>query len=468
MLVGPAKVFFMDEISTGLDSSTTFQICKFLRQMIHTMEVTMLVSLLQPAPETYELFDDIILLSEGQIVYQGPREHVLEFFENMGFKCPERKGVADFLQEVTSKKDQQQYWSRRNEPYRYVSVPEFAGSFHLFYVGKKLASEIKVPYDKSQTNEAALVKKKYGISNWELLKACFSREWLFMKRDIFVYIYRIVHLTVLSILGFTVFFRTEMPVGTVENGQKFYGALFFTLFNMMFNGSSEQAMIVSRLPVFYKQRDFMFYPAWAFALPVWILRIPISFLESGIWIALTYYTTGFAPSSSSASIVNYVSYILQPNTDPRIGATTVGKVLLKSKGFFTEEYWFWICIGALFGFALLFNLLFIMFVEEVMEWVELKPIKDALVGLPGIDGLSTEQRKRLTIAVELVANPSIILMDEPTSGLDARAAAIVMRTVRKTVDTGRTVVCTIHQPSIDIFEAFDEVSLEYETISLYV
>ncbi|KAF2300773.1 hypothetical protein GH714_015688 [Hevea brasiliensis] len=50
-------------------------------------------------------------------------------------------------------------------------------------------------------------------------------------------------------------------------------------------------------------------------------------------------------------------------------------------------------------------------------------------------------------------------MDEPTSGLDARAAAVVMRTVRNTVDTGRTVVCTIHQPSIDIFEAFDELLL---------
>lgn len=92
-----------------------------------------------------------------------------------------------------------------------------------------------------------------------------------------------------------------------------------------------------------------------------------------------------------------------------------------------------------------------------MELVELKNLSDAIVGLPGITGLSTEQRKRLTIAVELVANPSIIFMDEPTSGLDARAAAIVMRTVRNTVDTGRTVVCTIHQPSIDIFESFDEV-----------
>jgi ABC-type cobalamin/Fe3+-siderophores transport system ATPase subunit len=97
------------------------------------------------------------------------------------------------------------------------------------------------------------------------------------------------------------------------------------------------------------------------------------------------------------------------------------------------------------------------FVDEVMDLVELTPLENALVGLPGVTGLSTEQRKRLTIAVELVANPSIIFMDEPTSGLDARAAAIVMRTVRNTVDTGRTVVCTIHQPSIDIFEAFDEV-----------
>ncbi|CAJ1922092.1 unnamed protein product [Sphenostylis stenocarpa] len=100
-----------------------------------------------------------------------------------------------------------------------------------------------------------------------------------------------------------------------------------------------------------------------------------------------------------------------------------------------------------------------MFIEEVMELVELKPLRYALVGFPGVNGLSIEQRKRLTIAVELVANPSIIFMDEPTSGLDARAAAIVMRTVRNTVDTGRTVVCTIHQPSIDIFESFDELLL---------
>lgn len=109
-----------------------------------------------------------------------------------------------------------------------------------------------------------------------------------------------------------------------------------------------------------------------------------------------------------------------------------------------------------------------MFIEEVMELVELTTLRESLVGLPGVSGLSTEQRKRLTIAVELVANPSIIFMDEPTSGLDARAAAIVMRTVRNTVDTGRTVVCTIHQPSIDIFEAFDEVKNYTKLLELLI
>ncbi|KAL9150125.1 hypothetical protein ABFS82_12G149200 [Erythranthe guttata] len=711
MLVGPAKALFMDEISTGLDSSTTFQIVKYMKQMVHVMDVTMIISLLQPAPETYNLFDDVILLSEGQIVYQGPKENILEFFERTGFKCPDRKGVADFLQEVTSRKDQQQYWYNKDIQYRYISVSEFAEAFDSFHIGQKLAEEVSVCYDKSKAHKAALVKEKYGISNWELFRACFSREWLLMKRNSFVYIFKTSQITIMAVIAFTVFFRTEMPYGELTDGGKYFGALFFSLINVMFNGMAELAMTVFRLPVFYKQRDFLFYPAWAFGLPIWILRIPLSILESTIWIVLTYYTIGFAPAAGRffrqflaffsihqmalglfrflaavgrtqvvattlgtftllvvfvlggfivakddlAPWLKWAYYISPmsygqnaivmnefldkrwsaPNTDPRFNEPTVGKVLLQSRGFYTEDYMFWICVCALIGFSIVFNILFIaaltflkplgdsntlildngddkkttginddndgnnqttkkgmllpfqplslvfnhmnyyvdmpaemkaegvvgdklqllrdvsgafrpgvltalvgvsgagkttlmdvlagrktggsieghisisgypknqdtfarisgyceqndihspnvtvyesvlysawlrlsvevkkdarkMFVEEVMELVELNPIRNSLVGLPGIDGLSTEQRKRLTIAVELVANPSIIFMDEPTSGLDARAAAIVMRTVRSTVDTGRTVVCTIHQPSIDIFEAFDELLL---------
>ncbi|WCJ41763.1 ABC transporter G family member 34 [Euphorbia peplus] len=720
MLVGAAKAFFMDEISTGLDSSTTFQIIKYMRQMVHVMDATMAISLLQPPPETYDLFDDIILLSEGKIVYQGPRENVLEFFKHMGFKCPERKGVADFLQEVTSRKDQEQYWFKNDQPYRYVSVSEFSQAFNSFHIGEKISDELSIPFDKSTTHRAALVKEKYGIPNWELLKACFSREWLLMKRNSFLYVFKTFQITFMAIISFTLFFRTEMEPGKREGASKYFGALFFGLLNVMFNGLAEITMTLTRLPIFFKQRDTFFYPAWAYTLPIVILRIPLSILESGIWVIVTYYTIGFAPGAtrffrqflslfsihqsglalfrliaatgrtdvaantfgfmtmllfcilggflvSKDDIVSwmqwgyYVSPMMYgqnaicineflderwstPTGNP--SEPTVGISLLKERGLFTTEGWFWACIGALLGFTVLFNILVVlaltylsapgdknkavnvsekeiainsqgiqlvatrahnrsndnvarnlsmkgmvmpfrplsltfnhvnysvdmpaemkaqgfeedrlqllqnvsgtfrpgnltalvgvsgagkttlmdvlagrktggyiegsihisgypknqatfarisgyceqndihspyvtvyeslvysawlrlaadvtketreMFVEEVMELVELGSIRNALVGLPGVNGLSTEQRKRLTIAVELVANPSIIFLDEPTSGLDARAAAIVMRTVRNTVDTGRTVVCTIHQPSIDIFESFDELLL---------
>ena len=68
LLVGPTKAFFLDEISTGLDSSTTFQIIRSLKHFAHLREYTFLIALLQPTPECYHLFDDIMLLSEGKAV----------------------------------------------------------------------------------------------------------------------------------------------------------------------------------------------------------------------------------------------------------------------------------------------------------------------------------------------------------------------------------------------------------------
>ncbi|KAL3361340.1 hypothetical protein AABB24_014307 [Solanum stoloniferum] len=293
MMVGPARALFMDEISTGLDSSTTYQIVNSIRQSIHILQGTAVISLLQPAPETYDLFDDIILLSDGKIVYQGPRENVLEFFEYMGFKCPQRKGVADFLQEVTSRKDQEQYWSRRDEPYRFITACEFSDVFQSFDVGRKLGDELAVPFDKSKSHPAALTTKRYGISKKELLKACTAREYLLMKRNSFVYIFKMVQLTLMASIAMTLFLRTEMHRDTTIDGAIYLGALFYAVITIMFNGFSELALSIMKLPSFYKQRDFLFFPAWAYALPTWILKIPITLVETAIWVCMTYYVIGF-------------------------------------------------------------------------------------------------------------------------------------------------------------------------------
>lgn len=760
MIVGPTKALFMDEISTGLDSSTTYQIVKCLSQFCHVMDATIMMSLLQPAPETFELFDDVVLLSEGQVVYHGPREHILEFFQSCGFVCPDRKGVADFLQEVTSRKDQEQYWSNRPQDYRYASVKQFAEMFKTFHGGINLTEDLSTPYEKERSHKAALTFDRYGVSNMELFKANFAKEFLLMKRQSFYHIFKACQIGIIAFVAMTTFFRTTMGHDTEAEGAAYLGALFFGILIVMFNGYAELSMTIFRLPVFYKQRDLLFYPAWAFALPSMVLSIPSSIVEAGIYTLISYYGMGFAPEASRffsffllltlvhlmsgalfrliagicrtmviantggtcvlivfvllggfiipkekikpwwvwgywSSPITYAETAISVNeflaprwaTETLNSTITLGHKVMHNFGIHQDAYWYWLGVGTLAAYTLAFNTLYTLtltyldplgkpqaviseealaqknanrtgedvvvskrhrskrfrarskdtiniygsntqdveehlqehvlkiidgsngaaepssilvtrqkrgmilpfkplamsfsdikyfvdmpaemraqgvteerlqllcgvtgafrpgvltalvgvsgagkttlmdvlagrktdghiegeirisgfpkvqetfarisgyceqndfhspqvtvreslvfsawlrlppetdkkiraqFVEEVMELVELKSLEHALVGLPGVTGLSTEQRKRLTIAVELVANPSIVFMDEPTSGLDARAAAIVMRTVRNTVDTGRTVVCTIHQPSIDIFESFDEMLL---------
>ncbi|XP_037467333.1 ABC transporter G family member 41-like [Triticum dicoccoides] len=715
MIVGPSKVLFMDEISTGLDSSTTFQVVSCLQQLVHISEFTILVSLLQPAPETYELFDDIILMAEGQIIYHGPKSCIMSFFESCGFKCPERKGCADFLQEVLSKKDQQQYWSRTEERYNFVTVDQFCDKFKASQTGQDLAEELSKPYDESKGHKNALSFSICSLSKWDLLKACFARELLLMKRNAFIHITKAAQLGVFGLIIGTVFLRTRMGVDRIH-ANYYLGSLFYALMLMIVNGFPDLAMAIDRLPVFYKHRDNYFYPAWAYAIQSFILKVPFSLVGSVALTSISYYLIGYTPEASRffrqllvlflmhtvtvsmfrcvasycqtmvagsvggtlaflvtllfggflippTFLPNWLKWVfwVSPLSYAEIGLTgneflaprwseitisgvTLGRRILMDHGLDFSSYFYWISIGALIGFTLLFNIGFAIiltvknpssraiiscdkitafggrnqdkdaenggpnlhaetslipnstgrmvlpftpltisfqdvnyyvdtpaemrengyterklqliynitgafqpgvlsalmgvtragkttlldvlagrktggviegdiriggypkvqqtfarisgyceqtdvhspqitvgesvaysawlrlppetdskardeFVNKVLETIELDEIRDSLVGVPGVNGLSTEQRKRLTIAVELVSNPSIIFMDEPTSGLDARAAAIVMRAVKNVADTGRTVVCTIHQPSINIFEAFDELML---------
>eukprot|EP00898_Chlorokybus_atmophyticus_P004211 jgi/Chlat1/4791/Chrsp31S04779 len=784
MVVGPKKTLFMDEITTGLDASTAWSIVKAAQNFTHTQDATVLMALLQPPPEIYDLFDEILLLSEGHIVFHGPRLQVLPFFEELGFKCPVRKGVADFLQEVTSKKDQEQYWCR-DKPYHYVSVPEMSAYFYEKSLGKQTLTELQQPIPSGKYRADSLVRTRFALNGIQMLKACLNRELILMKRNRFIYIFRTIQLTVLALVTSTLFFRTRLSPNTIEDGNQYLGVLFFSLLIFLFNGFSEIALGIQNLLLFYKQRDNYFYPAWVYSLPVTILRIPYSIVEALLWSCIVYWVVGLTPDAGRFFLFVALGFLLHQmaiglfrfigavartlvvaNTLGSLGllvvfvlggfvlakpdippwwiwgywvsplsygqnalalneftsarwqskiydsatGETLGDAVLRQRGLFTNRVWEWIGFAALVGFYILFNILVIIalhfgktpessevvvpeemlkqrnisreeakrsrrpstsvrggeipagdhhaiqlhdvgskhvdekhptmkavpedgvdveagvlangiirrnsstqsggmnrrfaalrsgtssqgkryestgrgmvlpftpanytfhnicytvqvdgkdlrllnnvsgvfrpkvltaligvsgagkttlmdvlagrkttgrvegdmringypkeqasfarisgyceqtdthspattveeavrfsarlrleksvdedtmgtFIEEVMDLVELTSIRDAIVGIPGRSGLSVEQRKRLTIAVELVANPSIIFMDEPTSGLDARAAAIVMRTVRNTVDTGRTVVCTIHQPSIDIFESFDELLL---------
>ena len=192
MIVGPNRALFMDEITNGLDSSTAFQIVSCLQHFVHLSDATILISLLQPAPETFELFDDLILMAQNKIIYHGPCNQVLEFFEDCGFKCPKRKGVADFLQEVISKKDQPQFWYPNHIPYAHISIDTFRKNFKSSSFGRKLEEELSKAssFDNDKGDKSGSFHFDHNVSKWEVFKACASRELLLMKRNSFIYVFK--------------------------------------------------------------------------------------------------------------------------------------------------------------------------------------------------------------------------------------------------------------------------------------
>jgi ABC-type multidrug transport system ATPase subunit len=97
------------------------------------------------------------------------------------------------------------------------------------------------------------------------------------------------------------------------------------------------------------------------------------------------------------------------------------------------------------------------FVEEVIDMLGMQDFSDAIVGTPG-EGLNVEQRKLLTIGVELAAKPALLIfLDEPTSGLDSQSSWAICAFLRKLAEHGQAVLSTIHQPSALLFQQFDRL-----------
>lgn len=82
-------------------------------------------------------------------------------------------------------------------------------------------------------------------------------------------------------------------------------SLFYALLRLLVIGIAEISMTASRLAVFYKQRDFHFYPAWAYSIPAAILKIPFSLLDAFLWTALTYYVIGYSPEPERYDLQAY-------------------------------------------------------------------------------------------------------------------------------------------------------------------
>lgn len=345
MLVGFQRMLCLDEISTGLDSATLFSIVTFLKQSCAAFNLTTVISLLQPPPEVFQLFDDVILMAEGRIVYHGPTEDVQSFFETLGFVLPPRMDLPSWLQEVTTPTGQWKYgtdelkrrWAASAGSNRGVqstgALPAVAtdastavpratvdpntGKVPLlvtteamteaFYGtnqhGKAMLQELEHnPFDPASGHPRALVKQRYALSIWRAIKVDTARQWLLFIRNRALINFRTVQLVLIGIIIGTLFYN--LPAN-LNSTRQYFGATFLSVLFIAFGSAPELSLLIQNRTVWYKHRNNLFLPASAEAISMACVRALNTVWESVIFSSIVYWMVGYVREPGA-----YFTYLL--------------------------------------------------------------------------------------------------------------------------------------------------------------
>ncbi|KAE9267907.1 hypothetical protein PR003_g31621, partial [Phytophthora rubi] len=242
---------------------------------------TVVISLLQPSPEVFELFDDVLLMNEGSIMFHGKREEAVPYFEQMGFHCPPRKDVADFLLDLGTNK-QDAYIVGSNVP---CQSAEFANRFRESSIFQKTLKRLESPVE-----EPLLVPDvtPFRLSFFEDVANLLRRQMMLTSRDTTYLMGRAVMNIVMGLLYGSTFWQMDD-----SNSQLILGLLFSCAMFLSLSQASQVPTFIEARSVFYKQRGANFFRSSAYVLAMSLSQIPMAIVETVVFGAITYWFGGY-------------------------------------------------------------------------------------------------------------------------------------------------------------------------------
>eukprot|EP00804_Cyclotella_cryptica_P015639 CCRYP_003633-RD/>CCRYP_003633-RD protein AED:0.25 eAED:0.25 QI:406/1/0.87/1/0.85/0.87/8/0/1055 len=302
MMCVASQVQMYDEISTGLDASTTFDIVKLIGEINRMKKSIKLISLLQPPPETVALFDEIILLDEGRVIFAGPVDKITAHFKSLGYFQPDRMDLADWLQCLPTK-DGADFLtpSEEGEPPRaHLTNEEFVQKFNQSAHGQATVAKLEAPVAEEKVSfmKHEMFRQRYANSSWRSIKVVFRREFLLWWRDKYQRKARLIQDIFMGIIVGTVFWQTSDP-------QTAMGVIFQCVFFVSLGAMLKIGPQIETRGVFYKEQDANFYPTWTFVLARALAGLPTSIQDSFIYGSIVYWFAGFTVAPG-----NYFVFIL--------------------------------------------------------------------------------------------------------------------------------------------------------------
>ncbi|KAF3054949.1 ATP-binding cassette transporter CGR1 [Daldinia childiae] len=485
--VGGAQFQCWDNSTRGLDSSTALSFIQLLRKSADKLRLVIMMSIYQVSEAQYNHFDKVMLLYEGRQIYFGSTKEATGYFQDLGFVRLSHSTTADFLTSLTNPSErvvQQGYENR---------VPRTPDDFALAWRQSKQAREV---LQKVQDFETATLHPKGPKTNSNPTPAletmmpvhlqmltCLRRGFQRLRNNYDVVVASIVANSILALILSSAFYNLPH---TADSMDKRAVLLFFSLIvnactpafeditkvqdekahenpdkevtgisiqavpkqsavfhwkNLSYDVKTERGTkrVLNNINGWVKPGTMTALMGVSGAGKTTLLDVLANRASSGTASGDVF--IGNSPRDSSFQ--RRVGYVQQEDVHPPMATvreTLQLSALLRQSGTETEQEKS-------------------AYVDMILGMLDMESCADAMVGIPG-QGLNIEQRKRLSIGVELVAKPELLLfLDEPTSGLDSQTAWSICTLLRKLADHGQAILCTIHQPSSQIFQMFDRLLL---------
>jgi ABC-type multidrug transport system ATPase subunit/ABC-type multidrug transport system permease subunit len=314
-LVAPARVWLLDSFSDGLDAARTKSIASgLLRPFAEELGGTVVCVLQQPAQELYELFDDVILMRDGQCMYSGPRKSCSPFFEEqLGFV---RGDISEpeFLAAVCSEPHAFEGEGRRNPAAPMSSVAltadDIAAASRAALAAKGDGGTAAAPAPTaalSSNGKSGRLEmgQARAIFSGSYARGCLFQAWSLASREVVNTLRDVQFLQSHFIRSIIM----ALVVGSLYSGLSVddfvqrIALLFFTCLNLAMGGAAELPVALNnKLIVDRQARGLHMYMPWLYSICVSVVYIPIGALEVILYAAPTYYIVGFAPEGERFAV----------------------------------------------------------------------------------------------------------------------------------------------------------------------
>ena len=238
-----------------------------------------LVSLLQPPPETVALFDEIILLDKGRILFAGPVDKVTSYFKSLGYQQPDRMDLADWLQSLPTK-DGANYMapSVGGQERKHLTNDEFFQKFNESEELKVILAKLEIPVSREKMSfmENPMFRQRYANTALRSIQILFKREFTLWWRDVYARRARLFQDLFMGIIVGTVFWQTDDP-------QTAMGVIFQCVFFISLGAMLKVGPQIDVRGIFYKEQDANFYTAWTYVLARACAGLPTSIQDSLVY-----------------------------------------------------------------------------------------------------------------------------------------------------------------------------------------